>query len=148
MTNSFQNHDKTTTSTTSGTSTSTGARARSIEASVLRGWYNDACGYYVDSFRRAPGPGVRREIAEAIRTGMTAECLMAIMDEAQGAPRPSWAYCLAILRRCQGAGIKTLEDWQRDKERTAARRNPALNYTQREYTDDMFNEDFYWNGQF
>lgn len=146
MTNTIHNHDNSTTSTCTGTSSSAGARARSIEANVLRGWYNDACEYFVDNFRRAPGPGVRREIAEAIKSGMTGECLMAIMDEAQGAPRPSWAYCLAILRRCQGAGIKTLEDWQTDKERANARKNPALNYTQREYTDDMFGPDFYYHG--
>ena len=107
--------------------------------------YLDCCEYYADTFRRAPGPGIRRDIAFAIKDGMTGECLMAIMDEGQTAPRPSWAYTMAILRRCQGAGIKTIEDWRADQQRRQAARNPALDYAQREYTDDMFGEDFFFS---
>lgn len=149
MTNLHNYHDKTTTttttiSTTGGTTTGgTGARARSIEGNVLHGWYLDACEYYADTFRRAPGPGIRRDIALAIRDGMTGECLCAIMDESQTAPRPSWAYCLAILRRCQAEGIKTLEDWNKDRQRRESARNPALNYAQRAYNDEDFGPDFF-----
>ena len=130
---------------TGGTSTGTGARARSIEAELMHGMYLDCCEYYADCFRRAPAPGIRKDIAYAIKGGMTGECLQAIMDEAQTAPRPSWAYCMAILRRCQGAGIKTIEDWNEDRRRRHAARNPALNYEQRQYTDDMFGEDFFFS---
>ena len=133
------------TGSSSGTSSGTGARARSIEASVLHGWYLDCCEYYAESFRRAPAPSIRRDIATAIKNGMTGECLRAIMDETQTAPRPSWAYCMAILRRCEGSGIKTLEDWQTDRQRREAKKNPALNYEQREYTNDEFGEDFFFN---
>lgn len=148
MTNFNNNHDKTTTTTTtctgSGTTTGgTGARARSIEGTVMHGWYLDACDYYADTFRRAPGPGIRRDIAYAIKDGMTGECLSAIMDESQTAPRPSWAYCLAILRRCQAEGIKTLEDWQRDRQRRESSKNPALNYQQREYVDSDYDASFF-----
>lgn len=144
---------RTTTITTSGTSTGstgssssgTGARARSIEASVLHGWYIECCEYYAECFRRAPAPGIRKDIAFAIKNGMTGECLKAIMDETQTAPRPSWAYCMAILRRCEGSGIKTLEDWQEDRRKRDSKKNPALNYAQREYTDDMFGDDFFYN---
>ena len=106
----------TTTTSSSGTSSSTGARARSVEATVLHGWYVESCAYYEACFRRHVAPGIRRDIAETIRDGMTGECLNAIMDEAQTAPRPSWAYCMAIVRRCKNAGIMTLEDWQRDRQ--------------------------------
>ncbi len=139
----------TTTTTTSGstgsTSSSTGARARSIEAKVLHGWYLECCEYYADSYRRAPGPGIRRDIAMAIKGGMTGECLQTIIDESMTAPRPSWAYCLAILRRCQRDGIKTLADWNADRRRREASRNPALNYDQRQYHEDDFGEDFFVN---
>lgn len=135
----------TSTSSTGSTSSGTGARARSIEASVLHGWYLDCCEYYAECFRRSPAPGIRKDIATTIKNGMTGECLKAIMDETQTAPRPSWAYCMAIVRRCEGSAIKTLEDWQEDRRRREAKKNPALNYEQRTYTDDDFGEDFFFN---
>lgn len=149
MTNHHNYHDKTTTTTTTtsttggSTTSSTGARARSIEGNVLHGWYVDVCEYYADTFRREPGPGIRRDIAEAIKAGMTGECFMAIIDESQNAPRPSWAYCMAILRRCQGMGIKTMDDWRTDRMRHEGSKNPALNYAQRQYKDEDFGPDFF-----
>lgn len=147
--NHYQNKTTTTTTTTSSTTGSstggTGARARSIEGNVMHGWYVEACEYYADTFRRAPAPGIRRDIAFAIKGGMTGECLTAIMDETMTAPRPSWAYCMAIMRRCQGQGIKTLQDWQRDRQRRESARNPALNYNQREYRDEDFGPDFFFD---
>ncbi len=137
----------TTTGSTGGTSTGTGARARArareATPEVKAGWYKDCCLYYADSFRREPAPGIRREIAEAIRGGMTGECLMAIMDETMSAPRPSWAYCRAIMARCAADGIETLEDWNRDRQQRSQSRNPALNYDQRRYPDDDFGPDFF-----
>lgn len=132
-------------------SSSTGARARAreaeaeIRAAFLHGQYVDCCEYYTQSFRRYIPYVVQREIAERIKAGMSSDVIRAAMDETQTAPRPSWAYTHAILRRCDLEGIKTLEDWKTSKQRYESAKNPALNYQQREYHDDDFGEDFFVN---
>ena len=113
------------------------------QAELLHGWYIECCEYYADSFRRAPTIGIRRDIAMTIREGMTAECLNAIMDETQSAYHPSWYYCMAIVRRCQNEGIRTLDDWQRDRRRRMSERNPALRFNERAYQDGDFGKDFF-----
>lgn len=88
---------------------------------------------------------IKRQMAEAIAKGMTGECLMAIIDETMEAPRPSWAYCKAIIRRCEGSGIKKLADWEEDRRRHEAGKNPALDYDQRTYNEEDFGEEFFFN---
>lgn len=147
-----QNQESTTTSTSSastGTSTTrstTRACARAREearAAMLHGQYVDVCTYYAQAFERAPAPGIQRELATRIRDGMSAEVLRAAIDDTMMAPRPSWAYMAAILRRCDLENIKTITDWRQSKERYQASRNPALNYSQRTYTDDEYGQDFF-----
>lgn len=99
--------------------------------------------YFAENYMRPPAPLARREIATIIKNGMTAECLKALMDESQRAPRPSWGYCMAIVRRCEASGIKTLADWKADCMRRESSRNPALNYKQREYSEEDFGPDFF-----
>lgn len=147
-------------SSTGTTSTTTGARARTNDrvflsaeeerrsrAAILAGWHSDACMYYQDCFDRKITPGVQRDIANALVEGFSLDLLRAIMDETLCAPRPSWAYCLAILRRCERDGLRTLEDWKRDREAWASRKasNPALQYAQREYREEDFGEDFFFD---
>lgn len=112
-------------------------------ANLLHGWYIDCCDYYADSFRRAPSVGIRRDIAMIIRNGMTAECLNAIMDETQRAFHPSWNYCIAIVKRCQGKGIRTLKDWLQDKAQRMQEQNQALRFNERAYQDGDFGPDFF-----
>lgn len=119
------------------------AKRAEAKAEMLHGWYKECCQYYAENYMRAPAPIVRKEIAEIIKNGMTAECLKAVIDESQNAYRPSWSYCKAILRRCEAFGIRTLPDWNADKERREAARNPALAYQQREYSDEDFGPDFF-----
>ena len=145
---------------TGSTSTSTGARARTNDrvffseeekrqsrAAILAGWHKDACMYYQECFDRKITPGVQRDIANALVEGFNIDLLRAIMDETLCAPRPSWAYCLAILRRCERDGLRTLEDWKRDREAWASRKasHPALQYSQREYREEDFGEDFFFD---
>ena len=132
-------------STSSSTTTGARAHARTREsaAQMLYGQYQDACQYYAESFRRSITPIIQRQIAEWIKGGITAEVVRMAIDETQMAPRPSWAYCAAILRRCENEGITTLAAWQADKARYAARLNPATNYQQRKYTDDDYGPDFF-----
>lgn len=128
-------------------STTTGARThvrvRESHAQMLYGQYKDACMYYAESFRRSITPIIQRQIADWIKAGITGEVIHMAIDETQMAPRPSWAYCAAILRRCERDGIKTMEDWQQDKARYSARYNPAMNYEQHRYTDDDYGPDFF-----
>lgn len=112
---------------------------------MLHGMYVDCCEYYARAFGRSPAPGIQRELATRIRDGMSAEVLRAAIDDTMMAPRPSWAYMAAILRRCDAEGILTLEQWNTSKERYQARKNPALNYEQRTYTEDQFDDTFFIN---
>ena len=142
-----------TSASTTATRVATGARARAyaretedearIKAAMLRGQYVDCCDYYARSFHRAVPAGVQREFATRIKAGMSAEVIRAAIDDTMCAPRPSWAYCAAILRNCDLDGVRTLRDWQERKMRYQSASNPALNYQQRTYTEDMFGEDFF-----
>ena len=144
--------DTSTTSSSSSTSTSTTrtttrvracAREGDPRATMLHGQYVDVCEYYAQAFHRSPAPAIQREIATRIKAGMSADVLRAAIDDTMMAPRPSWAYMAAILRRCDLEGIRTLTDWRTSKDRYQAAKNPALNYEQRTYTEDMFGEDFF-----
>ena len=142
-----------TSASTTATRVATGARARAyareaedearIRAAMLRGQYVDCCDYYARSFHRAVPAGVQREFATRIKAGMSADVIRAAIDDTMCAPRPSWAYCAAILRNCDLDGVRTLRDWQERKMRYQSASNPALNYEQRTYNEDMFGEDFF-----
>lgn len=112
-------------------------------AKLMHGWYKECCEYFAENYLRPPAPVARRDLATIIKNGMTADCLKAIMDESQKAPRPSWSYAKAIAKRCEAYGIRTLEDWVKDQAKRKASRNPALNYQQREYSDEDFGPDFF-----
>lgn len=145
-------------STSSASSTATGARAcacareadeaeaaAEARASMLHGQYVDCCEYYAASFHRGIPAGIQREIATRIKGGMSAEVIRAAIDDTMLAPRPSWAYCAAILRGCDQDGVKSLADWMARKERRQSSGNPALNYDQRHYTNDDYGPDFFFD---
>ena len=112
-------------------------------AAMLHGQYVDICDYFARSFHRAVAPGIQRELATRIKGGMSADVIRAAIDDTMMAQRPSWAYCSAILRNCDAEGIKTMKDWMQRKARYQGAKNPALDYEQRTYTEDMFGEDFF-----
>lgn len=140
-------------STASSTATRVCACARAREeeqeaaarAAMLRGQYVDCCEYYTASFHRPIARGIQREIATRIKDGMSADVIRAAIDDTMIAPRPSWAYCSAILRNCDMDGVKTLTDWNERKARRQASVNPALQYEQRTYHEDDFGEDFFYD---
>lgn len=77
-------------------------RARAREASELAGLYQ----HYVGAMT----PYIAGEIAGALQRGLTREQLEYAITETGMAPRPSWRYCAAILRRLEhtrsaGGGI-------------------------------------------
>ena len=112
-------------------------------AELLHGWYKECCEYYAENYLRPPAPVARRELALIIKNGMTAECLKAIMDESQKAPRPSWGYAKAIVQRCEAYGIRTLQDWRDDQARREIARNKALSYQQRDFSAEDVGGDFF-----
>ena len=132
----------------SSSSTATRVRAcarEADEAAMLHGQYVDCCDYFSRSFHRSISPGIQRAFAERIRDGMSADVIRAAIDDTMRAPRPSWAYCEAILKNLDLENVKTLKEWNDRKSRYQTSSNPALNYQQREYHEDEFGEDFFFD---
>lgn len=107
-----------------------------------------------------PLNAVKAKILEqAMSKGMDAGAIIDAIEQTALAPRPSHNYLSAVLRRYMAQGITSAEAAAADRQRFAARRaaasdvgawysrpaaaNPALNYAQREYTDDEFGEGFF-----
>ena len=73
----------------------------------------DLADYYQSSFGAYCPQCARRDMAAALDAGLDYALLIVAIDEAAVAPRPSWAYARAILRRCINQGIHTEEDYSR-----------------------------------
>lgn len=94
-----------------------------------------------------------REIEGALSAGMAPDVIEAAIRITAAAPRPSFAYLRAVLRRWARDGLWTMADVAADQERHqasqsswwSARRNPALNYEQRTYTEAESREHFYFD---
>jgi len=102
-------------------SSTTGARAcaRTRESAV-----EEIAQYYCDTFGapKAP-PVVIRECEFALEQGMSWQLILITMDEAALAPRPSWAYARAIIRRLLGEGVLTPDAYAQRQARWQARRS-------------------------
>lgn len=61
-------------------------------------------------------PPMRAYCLRLLAAGMDARVLWDVMDETMMAPRPSWHYYAAIMRRLQAAGIQTYAAWLRRQE--------------------------------
>ena len=80
--------------------------------------------YYCDTFGAPKAPPVAiREIEYALDAGLAPELIQTAIDEAALAPRPSWAYARAIIRRLLGEGVLTPEAYAQRQARWAARRS-------------------------
>lgn len=145
------NHPVTNCSSTSGTGSSSstgrarayartcaGAREADPDRDGRYAAYQEAISYYEQSTGNYAGPTLHRDIRDAVMQGCSAEVIIACMQEAEAAPRPSWAYARAILRRCLASRILTGEDWERDRARHTAIRTPAGGFAQRTYTPEDF----------
>ena len=109
---------------TSSSTSSTGARAcaggrayarEETEADIQAYRIKYLCKHFEESFDRKCPPVVAKEIGDALNLGMDADLLESIIDETQLAPRPSWAYARAILRRCFREQVYTAEDFMRGR---------------------------------
>lgn len=100
-----------TSSITSTSSSTTRARAREDETRA-KVWRNDIAEYYHSTFGAQLPPIARRDIDAAMEAGIQPEVIMICIDEAALAPRPSWAYARAILRKLVAEGCCTEEQYK------------------------------------
>lgn len=68
--------------------------------------------------------GIRAYVARMI-DALSADVVMAALDDTWLAPHPSWRYLMAICRRLQAAGIRTKAQWDADAAQFAARKSAA-----------------------
>ena len=133
--------------TTSSTGTTPGACARARDRSDFSEALENLGEYYCDTFDRTRVARiVQQDMLTALEAGVAPEVIMLAMDDTARAEKPTWAYTLAILKRCIRENVHTAEDWNRQKDKHSAGRlrgaarnapkNPALNYSQRELPND------------
>lgn len=78
--------------------------------------------YFCETFGAAAMPPVaRREVEAALDAGLEPALIYTAMDEAAQAPRPSWAYARAILRRLVAENCFTEDDYAARQARHRAR---------------------------
>lgn len=116
-----------TSTVTSTSSTTTRARARVREEdAAARVWEADIAAYYQSTFGAALPPVAKRDIDAAMEAGIEPPVIMICIDEAALAPRPSWAYARAILRKLVSEGCCTEEQYHQRQRAWHARRADNL----------------------
>ena len=101
------------------TSTSTTTRARAHAREDV-----DRVMAYAITGGLPDSAGIRAYVARMI-DALSADVVMAALDDTWLAPHPSWRYLMAICRRLQAAGIRTKAQWDADAAAFAARRSAA-----------------------
>ena len=114
--------------------TTTGGKRNDIGATVTRYANSEkppaspAADAYVAKINPTPSSGSMQELLAFERELGSDVCLRAI-DTALDNNARSWNYVKAVLQRCKDAGIKSLEDWDRNEaarmDRKAKRRKDA-----------------------
>ena len=95
----------------------------------------------VQAYTQAVGPMnyyVAQEIESAIRQGLTVANVLEAIQITSFAPRPSAAYLRAVLRNWIRDGVSHRRQPQQS---SWWKQNPALNYEQREYKNEDFEDD-------
>lgn len=103
-------------------SSTTRVRAREDDETTRRVWEADLTQYFHDTFGAPCSPLARRDMAAAMEAGLDPQLIVIAMDEAALAPRPSWAYARAILRRLIDEGVQTEQDYEARQRRWRCRR--------------------------
>lgn len=68
-------------------------------------------------------PAMRAYLRRLWDAGMSIRVLTAVMDETMMAPRPTWHYYAAIIRKLEAQGIKQYYQWAERQERFRAYRD-------------------------
>lgn len=134
MITEFKTPKSTTTSSSTSTCTTAGARAHAREES--QDALDMICDCYIDALGRRPAAIIEDEIAEMMAKGVEPCVIMMALDETAAAPRPSWAYCRAILRACIREGATTAQGWRDRQDRWAGRRSGTHDFAERSYSNE------------
>lgn len=105
---------------------STTTRARAREGAELRVWMDDIARYYRDTLGCVMPPMAKRDVDAAIEAGLEPQLVIIALDETALAPRPSWAYARAILRRLLREGVYDEQAYNRRQARFKARKSDDL----------------------
>ena len=105
---------------------STTTRARAREGAEIRVWMDDIARYYRDTLGCVMPPMAKRDVAAAIEAGLEPQLVIIALDETALAPRPSWAYARAILRRLLREGVYDEQAYNRRQARYKARKSDDL----------------------
>ena len=82
--------------------------------------------YYCETFGAATLPPIaKRDIETALAAGLDPALIYTALDEAAQAPRPSWAYARAILRRLISEDCLTPDAYEQRQARHRARWQPV-----------------------
>lgn len=119
----------------SSSSSSENTRARACVTAMRDSWED----LFAQMFGHKPTIWDRRDANFYTERGLAPELIVLALRDTAAAPRPSWTYTVAILRRCLSEGCKTLEAWDRRKTlhaeaRPQRRKVAAQDYGQRSYT--------------
>ncbi len=105
---------------------STTTRARAREGAELRVWMDDIARYYRDTLGCVMPPMAKRDVEAAIEAGLEPQLVIIALDETALAPRPSWAYARAILRRLLREGVYDEQAYNRRQAQFKARKSDDL----------------------
>lgn len=128
-----KNENTRTSATGSGSSTTAHARTRTREERLQEEFLR-VLEYAAEALQLRPGRVLQEDVRDALLDGISSEVLIACVQEAELAPRPSWGYARAVIRRCRQSRICTPEDWEADKNRWGSRKNAG--FSQREERRD------------
>lgn len=107
-------------------STTTRACAHARESVEMRVWMDDIARYYRETLGCVMPPMAKRDATAAIEAGLEPQLIMTALDEAAQAPRPSWAYARAILRRLLKEGVYDESAYARRQAQFRARHGDDL----------------------
>ena len=107
-------------------STTTRACAHARESVEMRVWMDDIARYYRETLGCVMPPMAKRDATAAIEAGLEPQLVIIALDETALAPRPSWAYARAILRRLLREGVYDEQAYNRRQARFKARKSDDL----------------------
>ena len=108
---------------TSSSTTRAGARACTREEIELREQQLERLMAYAKDGGLPDTPAMRAYNRRLLDADMSIRVLMAVMDETMMAPRPTWHYYAAIIRKLEAQGIRMYYQWEERQARYRAFRD-------------------------
>lgn len=108
---------------TSSSTTRAGARACTREEIELREQQLERLMAYAKDGGLPDTPAMRAYNRRLLDADMSIRVLMSVMDETMMAPRPTWHYYAAIIRKLEAQGIRMYYQWEERQARYRAFRD-------------------------